>query len=351
MEAYKLCAYVLLTFFSWFASQLIVTITEQWHAAILRRSNMSRIYFGMLCVSYFGLIVAPFSLMFASRHFVATHDTSMLMISFLGGLLLISLGAYIASRDRVFVRDKEQLFHLFLTELHRQPMATARNPHAILRHALTTQCSLLLMAGSLVGVGMIVIFIGLSQSLRVTVSYEPLVMSVAILAALLFSTLSFLLLFRVQILFPQRESLRQRCIATIAASACINCAIFTAATSVSTAASTSFQFTLIVSLSTVILLAIMEHIVILDMRRQLHLHTRRLHSGTEEDSVVERVSKRLQIIPEIKSINRISVRRINPLLTPPSPKSTATNDLLFSCQSATRDAEDEFQTTLCSGSV
>jgi NO-binding membrane sensor protein with MHYT domain len=138
------------------------------------------------------------------------YDIIESMLSMASCVILIYVGLYISSRDKMFCRDKDEIFQLILAEGKHDSMESVRSKHYIMKVALFRGTGPLLLGGVIAGSGVCIMhYVGmLAIHAPLTVHWNVGVVSASVLIAIAAATAAFWILFRLLALYPAYESLR-----------------------------------------------------------------------------------------------------------------------------------------------
>ena len=138
------------------------------------------------------------------------YDVGLTVISLLVCIVCVFLGLYISSRDKMFVRDKQEIYDLILEEAKHDSMQAVRGKYYVQRVALFRDLKPLVVGGFVAGGGVCAMhYLGMVSIVAdVDYHFRPGIVLASVLIAAATCSLSFWVLFRLLALHPKLESLR-----------------------------------------------------------------------------------------------------------------------------------------------
>lgn len=132
------------------------------------------------------------------------------LISLVTSVVCVYVGLYISSRDKMFSRDREEIFQLIIAEGKRDTMDDVRSKHYVMKVALFRGTGPLLLGGTIAGGGACIMHYVGQLAMRGTLNIEldPGIVAASVLIAMLAATTAIWIIFRVLALYPAVESLR-----------------------------------------------------------------------------------------------------------------------------------------------
>lgn len=120
------------------------------------------------------------------------------------------MGFLISSRDKMFSRDREEIFELIIAEGKRDSMDAVRSKHYLMKVALLRGTGPLLFGGVITGGGVCVMhYIGMmAMHSKMKVHWDVGLVVASVVIAVIAATAAFWIIFRVLALYPAVESLR-----------------------------------------------------------------------------------------------------------------------------------------------
>jgi NO-binding membrane sensor protein with MHYT domain len=132
------------------------------------------------------------------------------VLSLVTSCVFVYIGLRISTRDRVFTKERDDLFKMLLADSQSISMKKAQDKGHLYRMALLKGLEPLCVGGLFTGLGVCVMhYVGM-MSMRgpVDVKWNPGVVAASVLIAVVASTAAFWILFRLLALFPRLEALR-----------------------------------------------------------------------------------------------------------------------------------------------
>lgn len=140
----------------------------------------------------------------------ARFDIGVTIVSLLTSIVCVYLGLYISSRDKMFTRDREEIFKMIIAEAKGESLKTVQNKWYVMRRALLSGVGPLLLGGCITGAGVCVMhYIGMTALVaEVDIHWDVGIVCASVIIAVIASTAAFWILFRLLALYPAIESLR-----------------------------------------------------------------------------------------------------------------------------------------------
>jgi NO-binding membrane sensor protein with MHYT domain len=131
-------------------------------------------------------------------------------LSMMSCIVCVFVGLYISSRDKMFCREKEEIFELILAEGKADSLDMVRQKHYLIKVALFRGTGRLILGGIIAGGGVCIMhYIGmLAMTADMKVHWNGGVVFASVLIAVVAATAAFWILFRLLALYPTYESLR-----------------------------------------------------------------------------------------------------------------------------------------------
>jgi len=150
------------------------------------------------------------------------YDIIKSLLSMVACVICVYVGLYISSRDKMFCRDKEEIFQLIIEEGKKDSMDAVRSKHYLIKVALFRGTGPLLLGGIIAGGGVCIMhYIGMiAIHAAVTVHWDVGIVAASVVIAVVAATAAFWILFRVLALYPAVESLRLVCALVAALAVC-----------------------------------------------------------------------------------------------------------------------------------
>jgi NO-binding membrane sensor protein with MHYT domain len=138
------------------------------------------------------------------------YNSGVTIISLLVAVIFVYIGLYISSRDRVFTKDKEELFRMLMADAQNHSLKSLKDKSTLYRLAVLKGLSPLAIGGMVTGAGVCVMhYIGMmALTAPVTIKWNPGLVVLSVIIAVVASIAAFWILFRLLPLFPAYESLR-----------------------------------------------------------------------------------------------------------------------------------------------
>jgi NO-binding membrane sensor protein with MHYT domain len=143
-------------------------------------------------------------------HLSLSYNTGVTILSLLVAIACVYLGLFISSRDRVFTKDKEELFSMLMQDAKNQSMKSIQSKSTLYRLAVLKGLLPLVIGGMVTGGGVCIMhYVGMmALTAHVSMKWNPGLVVLSIIIAVVASTAAFWILFRLLPLFPTYESLR-----------------------------------------------------------------------------------------------------------------------------------------------
>jgi NO-binding membrane sensor protein with MHYT domain len=137
-------------------------------------------------------------------------DLFVTLLSMITCVVFVYAGLYLSSRDKMFSRDREEIYELIIEEGKRDSMAAVRSKRYLLKVALLRGTGPLLLGGVIAGGGVCVMhYIGMMAiHAPLKVHWDAGIVVASVLIAIVAATAAFWILFRALALYPGVESLR-----------------------------------------------------------------------------------------------------------------------------------------------
>jgi NO-binding membrane sensor protein with MHYT domain len=137
-------------------------------------------------------------------------DVVITFLSMVACVALVYAGLRIASNDKMFCREKEEIFKLIVSEGQKESMDAVRSKYYLLKVALFRGTGPLLAGGVISGGGFCVMsYVGmLAIYAPLKVHWNFYIVALSVLISIFASTISFWIMFRALALYPTREILR-----------------------------------------------------------------------------------------------------------------------------------------------
>jgi NO-binding membrane sensor protein with MHYT domain len=131
-------------------------------------------------------------------------------LSMMSSIVFVFVGLHISSRDKMFCREKEEIFELILAEGKADSLDMVRQKHYLVKVALFRGTGRLILGGIIAGGGVCIMhYIGmLAMTADMNVHWNGGVVFASVLIAVVAATAAFWILFRLLALYPTYESLR-----------------------------------------------------------------------------------------------------------------------------------------------
>jgi len=138
------------------------------------------------------------------------YDVIESLLSMMACVICVYVGLYISSRDKMFCRDKEEIFQLIVEEGKKDSMDAVRSKHYLIKVALFRGTGPLLLGGVIAGGGVCIMhYIGMiAIQGKLKIHWNAGIVAASVVIAVVAATAAFWILFRVLALYPAVESLR-----------------------------------------------------------------------------------------------------------------------------------------------
>ena len=198
-----------------------VCLAEQYRIAMTLKSKLvsQSVYLALMSVTLGGCAI--WSMHFVGMSAIKFHDSEHndiavtydifeTLISLITCVICVYGGLYISSRDKMFSRDKEEIFKLIVEEGKNDSMAAVKSKHYLMKVALFRGIGPLVCGGVIAGGGVCIMhYLGmLAVHADVTIHWNVGIVAASVLIAVVAATAAFWILFRLLALFPTYESLR-----------------------------------------------------------------------------------------------------------------------------------------------
>ena len=132
------------------------------------------------------------------------------ILSLLTAIVCVYCGLYISSRDRVYIKDKEEIFKMLIDDAQSHSIKSIQNRYILYRMAVLKGLGPLIIGGVITGGGVCVMhYIGMGAlAANVTIVWDIGLVILSVIIAIVASTAAFWILFRLLPLFTNYESLR-----------------------------------------------------------------------------------------------------------------------------------------------
>ena len=132
------------------------------------------------------------------------------VLSLVTCIVFVYVGLYISSRDKMFSRDKEEIFQLIMAEAKNDSLEAIRSKRYLIKVALFRDLAPLLCGGTITGGGFCIMhYVGMmALHADVNIHWHEGAIIASVIIAVLAATSSFWILFRLLALYPGLESLR-----------------------------------------------------------------------------------------------------------------------------------------------
>lgn len=138
------------------------------------------------------------------------YDIIESLLSLVTCVVFAYAGFFISSRDKMFSRDKEEIFELIIAEGKKDSMDAVRSRYYLMKVALLRGTGPLLVGGTIAGSGVCVMhYIGMMAMYSpMKVHWDAGIIAASVFIAVIAATAAFWIIFRVLALYPAVESLR-----------------------------------------------------------------------------------------------------------------------------------------------
>ena len=139
-----------------------------------------------------------------------SYNIGVTIFSLVVAIACVYLGLFISSRDRVFTKDKEELFAMLMNDAKNHSIQSIQNKFTLYRLAALKGLLPLVIGGVVTGGGVCIMhYVGMmALTAHVSMKWNPGLVIFSIGIAVVASTAAFWILFRLLPLFPNYESLR-----------------------------------------------------------------------------------------------------------------------------------------------
>ena len=254
-EQYRLCNIDGEVFLS--KTQLLVLIS----CAIAGVSIWCMHFIGMGAMTLFNPIDDKETLMIA-------FDTGLTAASLVAAIILLSIGIFIATNDRVFVRDSTEFSELLLSDARRLSIKDAKEKSNLTKLAMFKGLRPIIIGGILTGAGVCVMhYIGMTAMIfDGTMSWDIRIIVGSVIIAILVSVIGLWIMFRLLPLHPKSEFFRVTCAAIISLAVCsMHYTGMTAPTFIANSNKHAKTNSLVVNSSTAVIIALFIGIFILSV--------------------------------------------------------------------------------------
>jgi NO-binding membrane sensor protein with MHYT domain len=138
------------------------------------------------------------------------YNTCVTILSLLVAIICVYLGLFISSYDRVYTKDKDELFKMLIEDTKNKSLKSVQKMHSLYLLAAFKGITHLAIGGVITGAGVCTMhYIGMTAlNADLTIRWNPGLVFLSIIIAVVASTAAFWILFRLLPLFPTYESLR-----------------------------------------------------------------------------------------------------------------------------------------------
>jgi len=149
-------------------------------------------------------------------------DTGLTVASFIAPILCLYFGLYIATNDRVFVRDSDEFGNLLLEDARNFSIKEAKNKSNLKRLALFKGLKPIVIGGLFTGAGVCVMhYIGMTaMEFEGTMSWDIGIIAASVIIAEVVSIIALWIVFRLLPLYPGSELLRVASAAVMGVAVC-----------------------------------------------------------------------------------------------------------------------------------
>jgi NO-binding membrane sensor protein with MHYT domain len=139
-----------------------------------------------------------------------SFDVGGTVFSLITACAFVYIGLRISTRDRVFTKEKDELFQMLLADAQSLSLKKAQDKGQLYRMALLKGLAPLAAGGLCTGLGVCVMhYVGMmSMKAEVEVTWDEGIVAASVLIAVVASSAAFWILFRLLALFPRHEGLR-----------------------------------------------------------------------------------------------------------------------------------------------
>ena len=149
------------------------------------------------------------------------YDIGFTVLSLISAILCCFIALLIASRDKLYVRSKEERLDVLVEDASKQGVKIT-SKRSVMLLALTTGLFQLIVGGIVTALGVCVMhYVGmLSHRFDGRMEFIPGVVAASVIIAIIVGTIAYWILFRLLTMFPQWELLRLACALVMGVAVC-----------------------------------------------------------------------------------------------------------------------------------